>query len=154
VKKLFILFLLVSADLLVKSFVYENIQLNSFINILPFLEITHIHNYGISFGLLSGLISKEIIIIISLIITSIIFYLYIKSFDKIEKWGLLIIIAGAISNIVDRALNDYVLDFIHLQYNNYYWPAFNFADIYITIGVLLILYKVVIDLKKIRYDKN
>ena len=116
-KKLFILFLLVSADLLVKSFVYENIQLNSFINILPFLEITHIHNYGISFGLLSGLISKEIIIIISLIITSIIFYLYIKSFDKIEKWGLLIIIAGAISNIVDRALNDYVLDFIHLQYN-------------------------------------
>tara|TARA_Y100001970_G_scaffold292846_1_gene436131 strand:+ start:5430 stop:5885 length:456 start_codon:yes stop_codon:yes gene_type:complete len=148
VKKLFILFLLVSADLLVKSFVYENIQLNSFINILPFLEITHIHNYGISFGLLSGLISKEIIIIISLIITSIIFYLYIKSFDKIEKWGLLIIIAGAISNIVDRALNDYVLDFIHLQYNNYYWPAFNFADIYITIGVLLILYKVVIDLKK------
>ena len=67
---------------------------------------------------------------------------------KIEKWGLLIIIAGAISNIVDRALNDYVLDFIHLQYNNYYWPAFNFADIYITIGVLLILYKVVIDLKK------
>ncbi len=153
-KKLFILFLLVSADLLVKSFVYENIQLNSFINILPFLEITHIHNYGISFGLLSGLISKEIIIIISLIITSIIFYLYIKSFDKIEKWGLLIIIAGAISNIVDRALNDYVLDFIHLQYNNYYWPAFNFADIYITIGVLLILYKVVIDLKKIRYDKN
>ncbi|PPR45517.1 MAG: Lipoprotein signal peptidase [Alphaproteobacteria bacterium MarineAlpha5_Bin8] len=147
-KKLFILFLLVSADLLVKSFVYENIQLNSFINILPFLEITHIHNYGISFGLLSGLISKEIIIIISLIITSIIFYLYIKSFDKIEKWGLLIIIAGAISNIVDRALNDYVLDFIHLQYNNYYWPAFNFADIYITIGVLLILYKVVIDLKK------
>ena len=153
-KKLFILFLLVSADLLVKSFVYENIQLNSFINILPFLEITHIHNYGISFGLLSGLISKEIIIIISLIITSIIFYLYIKSFDKIEKWGLLIIIAGAISNIVDRALNDYVLDFIHLQYNNYYWPAFNFADIYITIGVLLILYKAIIDLKKYTYDKN
>ena len=153
-KKLFILFLLVSADLLVKSFVYENIQLNSFINILPFLEITHIHNYGISFGLLSGLISKEIIIIISLIITSIIFYLFIKSFDKIEKWGLLIIIAGAISNIVDRALNDYVLDFIHLQYNNYYWPAFNFADIYITIGVLLILYKAIIDLKKYTYDKN
>ena len=60
----------------------------------------------------------------------------------------------AISNIVDRALNDYVLDFIHLQYNNYYWPAFNFADIYITIGVLLILYKAIIDLKKYTYDKN
>ena len=147
-KKLFILFLLVSADLLVKSFVYENIQLNSFINILPFLEITHIHNYGISFGLLSGLISKEIIIIISLIITSIIFYLYIKSFDKIEKWGLLIIIAGAISNIVDRALNDYVLDFIHLQYNNYYWPAFNFADIYITFGVLMFLFILLKDIVK------
>ena len=44
--------------------------------------------------------------------------------------------------------------FIYLHYNDFYWPAFNFADIYITIGVLLILYNVVIDIKKLRYDKN
>ena len=153
-KKIFILFLLISLDLIIKNLIYENIKLNSFVTILPILEITHIHNYGISFGLLSGIISKEIIIIISSIITLFIFYLFINSLNNIEKWGLLIIIAGAISNIIDRTLNDYVLDFIYLHYNNYYWPAFNFADIYITIGVLLILYKAIIDLKKYTYDKN
>ena len=153
-KKIFILILFISADLIIKRFIYENIELNSFIRILSFFEITHIHNYGISFGLLSGTISKEVIIIISLLITIIIFYLFIISSNRIEKWGLLFIIAGAISNIIDRSLNNYVLDFIYLHYNDFYWPAFNFADIYITIGVLLILYNVVIDIKKLRYDKN
>ena len=59
--------------------------------------------------------------------------------DKLEKLGLLLIIIGAISNIFDRVINNYVLDFIFLHYKEYYWPAFNFADIYISIGVLLII---------------
>ena len=77
----------------------------------------------------------------------------IRSSNVIEKWGILLILAGAISNIGDRMLNNYVLDFIFLHYKQYYWPAFNFADIYITIGVLLIIiesYKVY----KNKYNKN
>ena len=68
------------------------------------------------------------------------FFWMLKSSDKLEKWGILLIIAGAISNIGDRLLNNYVLDFIFLHYNQqYYWPAFNFADIYISIGILIII---------------
>ena len=59
--------------------------------------------------------------------------------NKLEKWGILLIIAGAISNIGDRLMNNFVLDFIFLHYKQYYWPAFNFADIYISLGVLIIV---------------
>ena len=59
----------------------------------------------------------------------------------IENWGLTLIIAGAISNIMDRVINKYVLAFIYLHYSEFYWPAFNLADIYITLGVLIILYQ-------------
>ena len=67
------------------------------------------------------------------------FFWLFKASNKLEKWGILIIIAGAISNIGDRFINNYVLDFIFLHYKQYYWPAFNFADIYISTGVLLII---------------
>ena len=58
-----------------------------------------------------------------------------------DKLALIIIISGAISNIIDRMINNYVLDFIYLHYKDFYWPAFNFADIYITFGVIMILYQ-------------
>ena len=63
----------------------------------------------------------------------------IGSSDVLEELGLLIILSGAISNIIDRILNGYVIDFIYLNYRGLYWPAFNFADIYITLGIMMIL---------------
>ena len=75
----------------------------------------------------------------------------IKSINKIEKWGLTLIIAGALSNLTDRMINNYVLDFIYLHYGEFYWPAFNFADIYISVGICVIVLHLLRDLnKKIR----
>ena len=59
-----------------------------------------------------------------------------KSF---EKSAYFIIIAGAMGNIIDRALNSYVVDFISLRYESFYWLAFNLADIYITIGIIMLI---------------
>ena len=72
----------------------------------------------------------------------------IKTTNYMEKWGLTAIIAGALANIVDRTLNGYVIDFIYLHYKDFYWPAFNFADIYISIGVFIILFQFLKDLNK------
>ena len=63
----------------------------------------------------------------------------ISSKKKLEKIAFFIIIIGAISNILDRSVNTYVVDFILIHYENYYWPAFNFADIYITIGIIMLI---------------
>ena len=146
--KFFYIVLLIILDFLIKIIVFNYISLNSFITILPILDIAHIHNYGISFGLFSGIIPSWVIILITSVVTITIVYLMIQASNKVEKWGFTLIIAGAISNIFDRVINNYVLDFIYLHYKQFYWPAFNFADIYITLGVLMILSQVFKGFKK------
>jgi len=148
VNKFVLIFLFIILDFITKKIVFNNITLNSFIPILFFLDIAHIHNYGISFGLFSGLIPPWLIILIGSMITFFLIYMMIKASDKIEKWGLTLIVAGALSNIIDRAMNDFVLDFIYLHYKDFYWPAFNFADIYITFGALMIIYQLLNEFKK------
>jgi len=148
VKKFFIVIVLIAIDFISKKIIFSNISLNSFLTIIPILDITHIHNYGISFGLFSGIIPSWIIIIIGLTIVSVIIYMTTRASTKIEKWGLIFIIAGAIANIIDRIMNNYVLDFIYLHYRDFYWPAFNFADIYITFGAFMILYIFIKEFKK------
>ena len=107
-KKFFIVILLILFDFVSKKIVFNYLSLNSFVVILPILDLAHIHNYGIAFGLFSGLIPSWMIVIIGLFVTALIFYMMIKTSNKIEKWGLALIVAGALSNIVDRGINNYV----------------------------------------------
>ena len=140
--------ILISFDLVTKYIVYAYIDLYQFIKITPFFDITHIHNFGVSFGLFSGTISPLYLIIIGLLVVFFIIYLLVNAQDKLEQWGLLIIICGALANIFDRFINGYVIDFIYLHINQYYWPAFNFADIYISIGIIMILLNIIKKLNK------
>lgn len=137
--KFFIFFVLVAFDLLSKKIVFDSIDLHTFISLTFFLDLTHIHNFGISFGLFSGLISPWLLIIIGLLVVGFIFYLMKSASDMFEEWSFLIIISGALSNIIDRIFNGYVIDFIYFHYKYFFWPAFNFADIYITIGIIMIV---------------
>ena len=50
------------------------------------------------------------------------------------------VIGGAIGNLYDRILYGYVIDFIEIHYDSFYWPIFNIADIAISIGIILLLY--------------
>ena len=137
--KLLILILLILLDFLSKKIIFNFIELYKDISIAPFIDITHIHNYGISFGLFAGVLPMWLIVLFGVIIIIFLLFWMFKVSNKFEKWGILLIIAGAISNIGDRLVNNYVLDFIFLHYKQHYWPAFNFADIYISVGVLIIL---------------
>ena len=138
-KKIIIFLFLVLDDLLSKYFVFNNIDLYRFINITDFLDITHIHNFGVSFGLFSEKIPFLLIIIISFVVVCFIIYLLLSAKDTLEHWGLFIIICGAVANIIDRSINGYVIDFIYFHLYQFYWPAFNFADIYISIGIIMII---------------
>jgi len=135
--------LLVLFDILSKYIVFNYIDLYQFIKITYFFDITHIHNFGVSFGLFAGTIPPLVLVIIGLFVTAFVLYLYINSSEFLERWGLFIIICGAIGNIVDRFINGYVIDFLYLHINQYYWPAFNFADIYISIGIIMIIVNMV-----------
>ena len=142
-RKILIFLLLVLFDILSKYIVFNYVDLYQFIKITNLFDITHIHNFGVSFGLFSGTIPSLVLILIGLFVTAFVIYLYINSSDTLERWGLFIIICGAIGNIVDRTINGYVIDFLYLHINQYYWPAFNFADIYISIGIIMIIVNMV-----------
>ena len=147
-RTILIVVILISLDLVSKYFIYYYVDLYQFIKITPFFDITHIHNFGVSFGLFSGTISSLYLIIIGLLVVFFIIYLLVNAQDKLEQWGLFIIICGALANIIDRFINGFVIDFIYLHINQYYWPAFNFADIYISIGIMMILLNIIKKLKK------
>ena len=149
--KIIIFLFLVFVDLLSKYFVFHYIDLYRFIKVTNFFDITHIHNFGVSFGLFSEIIPSLILVIIGLLVVIFLIYLLLNSQDNLENWGLFIIICGAMANIIDRFINGYVIDFIYLHINQFYWPAFNFADIYTSIGILMIIMNI---LKKINLVKK
>ena len=100
-------------------------------------HITYVRNTGISFGLLAD--RTGIILIIQLFIILLLFYLKSQVFSNNFYINLffVFVFAGATGNILDRLIYGYVIDFFDFQI----WPVFNFADIYIVLGVLgLILF--------------
>ena len=75
-QKILIFLLLVISDIVSKYFVFNYIDLYQFIKITYFFDITHIHNFGVSFGLFSGTISPLYLIVIGLLVVFFIIYLF------------------------------------------------------------------------------
>ena len=105
-----------------------------------YINLDLIWNTGIGFGFFSftsNFIYNTVTAIIALIIVFLFGY-SLKS-NKSEKLFLSIIIGGALGNIYDRIIFKAVPDFIDLHYNSFHWFTFNIADIFITIGLVLML---------------
>ena len=137
--RLLIFFLFIFFDLFSKSIVKNNLEINQSIKLNSFFDLVYVQNYGVSFGMLSGTVSHLFLIFIALLVVFLIIYLMFISNKRLEKIAYFIIIIGAISNILDRLINTFVVDFISIHYSNFYWPAFNLADIYITIGIIMLI---------------
>lgn len=137
----FLPILVLVLDQLSKYFIDLNKDL-SIILIPNLLEIVHVYNSGSIFGLLNG--TNDIVLIMALIIVAVlVIYLYLKkNVAYIQKLGYLLILSGAIGNILDRLFRGAVVDFIYIPIINF--PVFNIADIAICIGIGLL----VIDLFK------
>ena len=99
-----------------------------------------IWNEGIAFGLFSfdQKIYYNLLTIFIFIIILIIFWLMIKS-KGLEKFSFIMIIGGSLGNIFDRIYYSAVPDFIDIYFDNFHWFIFNVADIFITLGVILLI---------------
>ena len=113
------------------------------IEILPFLNIVFVRNTGISFGLFSdgGLLNRYFFTSFSIVVGSILLIISFLTKEKIIKLSLLMIASGAIGNAIDRIYFGGVIDFIDIFIYNFHWPAFNLADIFISIGVILLFFE-------------
>ena len=106
-----------------------------------FINFELVWNKGIAFGLLSlneGIFYQFISILIFLI-TLILIY-FIKKSKSYERIGFILILGGALGNLFDRIFYKAVPDFIDLHVNNFHWFIFNIADIFITVGVLYLIF--------------
>ena len=119
------------------SKIYISLNINKLINKdLLILTIEYIRNYGAAFNILSG--SRLFLSLISIISTIILMYLiFIRKDNRINKYGLSFIVAGSIGNGIDRIFYGYVIDFIKIKFVDF--PIFNIADIAINIGILVMI---------------
>ena len=105
-----------------------------------FLNINLIWNDGIAFGLFSfnesflyNLITAIIIFVIIIILKM------INNSNGLSKYSLLMILGGALGNVYDRIMYNSVPDFIDFHINKFHWFVFNVADIFITVGVIIMI---------------
>ena len=115
-----------------------------------FLNINLIWNEGIAFGLFSFNENNlyNLLTVIILIIILVILKMIIKS-QGIKKYGLLMIFGGALGNLFDRLFYKAVPDFIDFHVEEFHWFVFNVADIFITIGVIImILFELILNNQK------
>ena len=119
-----------------------------------FLNINLIWNEGIAFGLLSFNQNSlyNLITLIILVVITVVLLMIIKS-DGIKRYGLLIIFGGAVGNLFDRIFYKAVPDFIDFHIGEFHWFIFNFADIFITIGVFFMIFFELIGNNKDNYEK-
>ena len=111
-----------------------------------YLNISLIWNEGIAFGLLSfnhENLYNLLTILIAVIILVVCFMIY-KS-DGIKKYLLIFILGGALGNIYDRIFFNAVPDFIDFHINGFHWFIFNVADIFISLGVIFMIFFEIID---------
>ena len=141
-----------AADRLSKIFIINSAETFGELDIFvtSFLNFNLIWNDGIAFGLFSfdKKIYYNFLTILIITITLIIFWMITKT-KKSEKLAFMMIFGGSMGNIFDRLYYSSVPDFIDIHFNNFHWFIFNVADIFITFGVILLIYLEIISKKKI-----
>ncbi|MDA8085093.1 MAG: signal peptidase II [Nitrospiraceae bacterium] len=101
-----------------------------------FLNIVHLNNPGAAFGILQH-VGNIFFIIVSVAAIAVVIVILAKSQKK--PVGLVLVLSGAAGNLVDRLALGHVRDFIDVHAGSHHWPAFNFADSYLSIGIALLL---------------
>ena len=125
----------VTADQAVKALVRTTIERGEEIDLFLGIQLVNVRNRGIAFGLFSG--GGVLLVLFALAALAALLVFFARHRDRPLVWlptGLLI--GGATGNLIDRAREGAVTDFIDLPA----WPAFNVADMAITFGVLTLLY--------------
>ena len=130
---------LILVDLFSKGYVEDFFQQGDVVNILPFLGITLAFNSGIAFSLLdfNNFFTDYVLLFIGLIITVFLVRLFKQENNITSKVGLILIISGALGNIIDRAMDGVVTDFLLFFIGNTPFFIFNLADAYISCGAVL-----------------
>ena len=112
-----------------------------------FMDLTFVENRGVAFGMFSG--QRWFILLLTGIIAAGLIWFYVTMPKKKEYFplrvSLVLVLSGAIGNIIDRLFRGYVVDFFEFTF--FEWPVFNVADIYVVVGVILLALMIIFVVK-------
>ena len=126
-----------------KLVIDSSMRLYQSIPVMPYFNLTYVHNTGAAFSFLSEAGGWQrwffagLAILISAVIA--VWLARLKQHETLLAVALSLVLGGAIGNLIDRLAYGYVIDFLDVYYGTWHWPAFNIADSAITLGVMLML---------------
>lgn len=136
---------IVVLDQMSKALVRELLPLHDSVTLIPgFLNFTHVRNTGAAFGLLNAveIPFKPVLMTLIAVVALGAIALYAwrtTSSEPASRIGLVLILAGAVGNLIDRVTAGHVVDFVDVYWREYHFWAFNVADSAITVGAALLL---------------
>ena len=138
-----IILIIFLADRITKNYILKIAELENIVDIYltSYLNLYLIWNKGIAFGLFSFGDNSiyNLISLVIVVITLVILFMIVKS-NGFKKYSLILVFGGSLGNLFDRIYYSAVPDFIDFHVNNYHWFVFNVADIFITMGVICLIY--------------
>ena len=146
---------LVIADQWSKGWIEVNYFLGEHTPVFFWLDITRLHNPGAAFSFLAGAggWQRQFLSVLAVVIT-LLLLLWLRTLharrDGVLAAALALVISGAVGNVIDRIEHGYVVDFIHVHWQQAYFPAFNIADSAITVGAVLLLWDAFADWRRSR----
>lgn len=125
-------------DQVVKQWVMRTMFRGEMIEIWgTFFRLTYVHNDGAAFGLDLG--GRWSFIIVTILVSLFILFYYSRTENTLTaRWGLALILGGALGNLADRIRIGEVVDYLHFSVAGFSWPIFNIADIGVSVGVGLL----------------
>ena len=134
---------IIALDLFTKHYASTHLVYGDPVPVVSFFNLTLLHNTGAAFSFLAdaGGWQKWFFAAIAISVSGVLLVWMSRTPNKLWwlKLSQAFIIAGALGNLHDRLVHGYVVDFISLYYGQYYFPAFNIADMAITGGAILLL---------------
>lgn len=142
-RRLWIAVAVIILDQLTKFAATDYLTQHGEIHLAPFLNLVLVHNTGAAFGFLSSAGGWQNVFFIIVAVAACAFILWmswrLSARDRLLAIALMLVLGGALGNLLDRLIYGYVIDFIDVYYDTWHWPAFNVADSAITIGAILLI---------------
>jgi signal peptidase II len=132
-------------DQITKAMVRPALALHESITVIPgLLDLTRVHNTGAAFGMLNAVDFPMKTLVLSLVamiaLGGVAWYAAtVPLTDRLARIGVAGVLGGAIGNLIDRAKDGYVLDFVDAYWGTWHFWAFNVADAAITVGVIFMI---------------
>lgn len=141
-------------DQFVKAWVVKSLNLHDEVVVTPFLSWVRWHNEGAAFSMLSDASGWQRWFFVALAIGFLAFIIWelrrLPEEQRLMGWVYGLIAGGAVGNLIDRVVNGYVVDYVLVHYQAYYFPAFNVADAALTVGATLWIGIMILDYRRDR----